>query len=386
MNCNYIREHEIIDAYLLGRLNRDEKEVFEAHVQDCPVCREHLEQRRAIITGIRMAAYDEMKNGLRRQISKLRDERPETDWTVVFKIAAVVLFFTLLPGLIYYHYYPGNVSPEGSFREMKLSPVAADEETSAANVTESALPTENPAVIKAEREIRKPAALSDEEQMEQLVRGSRERRSLKRRNDDKKGISDLDILLEGKSGSYSILERSENDVMLPDSGMGMASGGGTGGIATAGSGLQFIGISGAENSPDAVRKAVTYRYAFSDSNAGFDSKADEKSVMMQSEIHRNRFSTFIYTYEEKRIELNVKKAGKAATQRPVWMPPQSFNATITYQDTSLLKIQIDLPAELYKFKIDELRLNLFGIDSLHLIFDDSISYRIIPGKNTARIR
>jgi hypothetical protein len=60
MDHGEINEKEIIERYLLGKLNSFETEAFEEHLFFCPQCMEELEQYRKIIDAIRISAEKSM--------------------------------------------------------------------------------------------------------------------------------------------------------------------------------------------------------------------------------------------------------------------------------------------------------------------------------------
>ena len=121
MVCQYIRQNEIHEKYLLGRLSEQEKEEYLAHVKECESCRRELENQRLLIGGIREAGRREMKSEIRRQVEKMRQERRQETRRILLRIAAVLLFLVLAPGLVYYYQY---FAPKGPSVQPEV-PVAA---------------------------------------------------------------------------------------------------------------------------------------------------------------------------------------------------------------------------------------------------------------------
>lgn len=105
MDCQYILRNEIHEKYLLGRLSEAEKAAYLTHVRECESCRRELENQRLLIEGIREAGRREMKREIRRQVEKMRRERRQETRRVLLRIAAVLLFLVLAPGLVYYYQY-----------------------------------------------------------------------------------------------------------------------------------------------------------------------------------------------------------------------------------------------------------------------------------------
>jgi hypothetical protein len=109
MKCPYCQFPEIYENYLLNRLSPEEKKDFELHLPDCKACQQELELTRILITGIRETGKQEMKAEIRRQVRERRAQPSVPDWGIYLKIAAVILFLVITPGMIYYYW---QVLPE----------------------------------------------------------------------------------------------------------------------------------------------------------------------------------------------------------------------------------------------------------------------------------
>ena len=103
MNCAYILQNEIHEKYLLGRLSENEKQEYKKHLQNCPSCREALENERLLIAGIQATAKQNMKDEIKAQVAQLKAERVTVDWALMYKAAAVLLVLVMLPGLTWYY-------------------------------------------------------------------------------------------------------------------------------------------------------------------------------------------------------------------------------------------------------------------------------------------
>lgn len=100
-SCIYQPGDEIYTDYILNRLSSAEKQMFEGHLQDCPECRQRLEDERRFVQGIKLIGHQEMKKEIQRQIDEKKQQRTSMDWTIAFKVAAVMFFLVLMPGMIY---------------------------------------------------------------------------------------------------------------------------------------------------------------------------------------------------------------------------------------------------------------------------------------------
>lgn len=112
MTCNEIRQQELLENYILGRLDDEQQKALEAHLKQCDSCRKKLEQERYLISGIRKRAREELKQALHEEVARQKSSPKKQDWTLYFKVAAVLFFVVLAPGILYYHYSFGPYSPK----------------------------------------------------------------------------------------------------------------------------------------------------------------------------------------------------------------------------------------------------------------------------------
>lgn len=109
MKCQYREDPEIYENYLLDRLRPEAKREFEAHLRDCPLCQKGLALHRILISGIRETGKQEMKTEIQRQVKNRQAQPSPTNWGIYLRVAAVVLFLVIAPGMIYYYW---QVLPE----------------------------------------------------------------------------------------------------------------------------------------------------------------------------------------------------------------------------------------------------------------------------------
>jgi hypothetical protein len=102
MDCNYIRQNDIHDKYVLNRLSAAEKAEYEKHLEDCASCKEELQKQTEIIKGIQKVGLQEMKNEIQRQVMDVNAKKKTPDWQMILKVAAVVFIIAIIPGAIYY--------------------------------------------------------------------------------------------------------------------------------------------------------------------------------------------------------------------------------------------------------------------------------------------
>jgi len=135
MNCQDIKNKELIPEYLLGRLPEDQQKELQEHINSCKSCREEFEQEQKTFSGIQSYARSRMRQEIREQVDEIRERSAKTDWTLISKVAAVLFFLSLIPALVYYQYHF-----EPSFDEELLKPgkmEAIEEEILSGPVPES---------------------------------------------------------------------------------------------------------------------------------------------------------------------------------------------------------------------------------------------------------
>ncbi len=103
MTCETIQSGDLIERYIMQTLSEAERKAFEEHITECPACASLLDQEQELLDGIDYHARKAMKQEIRSQVEKLRKQEP-TDWTLFFKVAAVLFFVAIIPGLLYYQY------------------------------------------------------------------------------------------------------------------------------------------------------------------------------------------------------------------------------------------------------------------------------------------
>lgn len=60
MDHTYVEEHDLVEAYLAGRLSESDRDAFEAHYFDCEACLERLETAEDFREGMRQVAAEDI--------------------------------------------------------------------------------------------------------------------------------------------------------------------------------------------------------------------------------------------------------------------------------------------------------------------------------------
>jgi len=105
MTCKYNNDTETFENYLLDRIPQTERTDFETHLKTCEACRTKLEKEKLLLASLREIGKREMKDEIRRQVLLKQSKKTFTDWGMILKVAAVILFVVITPGLIYYYQY-----------------------------------------------------------------------------------------------------------------------------------------------------------------------------------------------------------------------------------------------------------------------------------------
>lgn len=172
MNCQYIKDHELHEKYILEKMEIEEREEYLKHLKSCDNCRKELEKQQLIIGGIREIGRTEMKREIQKQIAIQRSQVDRMNWGMVLKIAAVVFFLVIAPGMIYYYQ---NMTPSYESDDAKARKVTVETESSvletAEPVTERSKVVELDELRSNEREDTKPAepASVDQEKKKEKV-------------------------------------------------------------------------------------------------------------------------------------------------------------------------------------------------------------------------
>jgi hypothetical protein len=133
-------DEELLSRYVLGRLDRAERERIDRHASQCPECMESLRREMLVAAGARRLGRDELKSELKRRLAA-GEER--TRWPRILSAAAALI---LVAGLgVYYSLFNGpgtlpvrtdSIAPgagkSGQPAEKDLNAPAAEQAQSAA--------------------------------------------------------------------------------------------------------------------------------------------------------------------------------------------------------------------------------------------------------------
>ena len=107
MDCQTIRENELHEKYLLGRLTDHEKFDYQKHINQCKSCKSELDDQSLLISGIRETGRREMKEEIRQLALEYESGQSRFNWPLLAKIAAVLFVIMMTPS-VYYIYNNKN--------------------------------------------------------------------------------------------------------------------------------------------------------------------------------------------------------------------------------------------------------------------------------------
>lgn len=125
MDCQYIQQNDFAEKYLREELAESERTAYEEHLQQCAACRKELERQRLLIDGLREIGRAEMKQEIRRQVAERRGAGSGIDWGLLLKVAAVLLFVVITPGVIYYYQFVLPPQPESLEAPVPITAIPA---------------------------------------------------------------------------------------------------------------------------------------------------------------------------------------------------------------------------------------------------------------------
>jgi anti-sigma factor RsiW len=93
-NIHWVENRDLLERFVLGRLNSAEAAQLEEHLQECDQCRKAVAKERELVAGIRRAGRESMKHRLAQRIE--RRKSGGTNWYRVAGVAAgIVLLVTV---------------------------------------------------------------------------------------------------------------------------------------------------------------------------------------------------------------------------------------------------------------------------------------------------
>jgi hypothetical protein len=107
-NIHWVEDQDLLEQFVLGRLESPDTSALEKHLRECAQCREVVDRERELVAGIRLAGRDALK---RRMSQKLRQREARTQvWYRVAGIAAGIVLLVTIG--IYNRWFDGTETPK----------------------------------------------------------------------------------------------------------------------------------------------------------------------------------------------------------------------------------------------------------------------------------
>jgi hypothetical protein len=103
-NIHWAENEEVLEQFVLGRLDPTELAQLEKHLQDCGPCRMLVANERELIAGIRLAGRESMKLRLAHRITQRQS--PRASWYRVAGVAAGIVLLVTVG--VYYRWFAGT--------------------------------------------------------------------------------------------------------------------------------------------------------------------------------------------------------------------------------------------------------------------------------------
>jgi hypothetical protein len=170
-NIHWTDDEELLERFVLNRLEADERKKLEAHLRECPQCRQTAQAEQQVVAGIRWAGRDALKARLKERV----DVQPlrRVNWYQVAGVAATIVVVVTIG--LYNHWFFSRETKEipvteqagGKIRqpaeelkrtEQDKAPVTAQKEKELSAITKS-VPTTTGAKPTSREETRRDAAV-----------------------------------------------------------------------------------------------------------------------------------------------------------------------------------------------------------------------------------
>lgn len=153
MNCQIIQDNDYHEKYLLERLSQQELSEYKQHLKECESCRKELGNQALVIGSLREIGKKHMKDEIRRQVEEQKIEADRFNWNMLLKIAAVILFFVITPGIIYYYSTFGPAIEKKSDTARKIALGETTEDVREPSVSEISSEKGRAETIKGRRDL-----------------------------------------------------------------------------------------------------------------------------------------------------------------------------------------------------------------------------------------
>lgn len=373
MDIKYIRENDIHEKYLLNQLSAEQIAAYEDFIKDNPEAFKEFEDTKNLLSGIRTIGKDTMRREIEEQVREIR--HPKTDWTLLYKAAAVLFLFAILPAVVYYNVYVLDIQNQ-SEEQLRMDSFEHVEGEGSFDKNDSLPIKEKPAIKSQNKKVR---------------------------SESKKPV--LHIL---KSTDGKPLDANEILSDLPSVGIQSAQsakGGGTGEVSTSTMERSATGVKAIKD--ELKQDAITEKNEFSteafsgikapepqtndfldeiilsdkDKDQEKGIKSEKRKLSMDRSFQSESMSLPVLSKKAKVLE--IAKDGKTLSINLV----HSFQSEVTDSlhmkvlgDTINYKVEISIPSKLYMINKKEIITDWAG-NVVTLKFKDVAAYKFRLGKH-----
>jgi len=157
--CKKIDKDLLVEKYVEGKMNAEERQEFEQHLRECPVHAQAVALEKSLHRGISEFARSEIRTRLKRSIQKREDIR-----FYVVRYAAILFLVVITPLILYYQFYV----PQWDEIPSKQIPLPPESSKLKGEKTEE-LQFENQSYEKEEQDAKLSPAMKSNQLSEQTV-------------------------------------------------------------------------------------------------------------------------------------------------------------------------------------------------------------------------
>ena len=385
MDCKYILQNEIHEKYLLGKLEESEKDEYKKHLQECESCRKESEKQRLLINGIREIGRREMRDEISRQVEKERSGKTTVNWGMLLKIAAVLLFFVIAPGIIYYYQ---NIAPQPKAVSSEM------EELIAPNENKTDLTKEGKSKL-PESEILQPETALPEEKKIANKSASPASRQVTAQKSIPKARADTDELgaVAGAGsvkkpedfGNYPETVSSKIQSVQPLKSAPAKSHKKGRGIAGRQEGITVSAAKGKElqgKRTDYVFSSGIYRF---DKTESFSRRREgEKLLSAIEKKQQTAPSDYLFRFEEKTVLVHLMEAVSSSKRDKKSSLPLSFAVKTVARDSFVLEMNWFVKSDFRKYNPVRMWIQIFNDRTMQVHIQEEGIYKINLQKDSTQ--
>ncbi|KAA3612472.1 MAG: hypothetical protein DWQ03_14100 [Calditrichaeota bacterium] len=348
MNLDYIHKNDIHEKYVLGKLTSKEKTAYEAFLKENKQAQKELQETLDLIEGLRETGTDSMRREIERQVEEIRS--PKADWSIIYKAAAVLFIFVLLPSVIYFQLFD---KPEELIAE-KTTPAVYEEQMSEEEGDELIAQRVGGAKDKPVQESRKKIKKSEANELSKLEEPKRQRKSLQ------------DLMVESEDDAIGETETANPQIAklkkLPAEQITLG---------------ESADIAGSEISANKLESAdldntLNAAGGYASGSSGMRSSAPlaKQKGLVSSVSKESALKNYSFKINKNDIRIMLSQNDSIRDF------PKSFPVKVIEKNQNSLSLQLDVSNEIYLIKKDNILVTWNNKDSLLITFLNQFVYKV----------